>query len=79
MQQLVADMVQEDPAKRPPIEEVELRFEESVGTLSRWKLRSRLIGKKEHVLVRTIYAIGHIVRTVKYLAKRLPPVPSPSS
>lgn len=79
MQHLVADMVQDDPAKRPPIEEVETRFEESVSTLSHWKLRSRLVGKREDLLLRGIYGIGHIVRTAKYLIKRLPPVPSPSS
>ncbi|KZT71750.1 hypothetical protein DAEQUDRAFT_665556 [Daedalea quercina L-15889] len=79
MQQLVADMVQADPVKRPTIEEVETRFDESSRRLSRWKLRSRLVGKDEFALERGIYGIGHMIRTAKYLIKRLPPVPTPTS
>ena len=56
-------MVQDDPTKRPSIEEVEKRFEQSVRTLSTWKLRSRLVGKREDILSRGIYGIGHVVLT----------------
>ncbi|TFY55493.1 hypothetical protein EVJ58_g8216 [Rhodofomes roseus] len=79
MQTLVADMVQRDPAKRPTIAEVESRFDEAFRTLSKWKLRSRLVQKNEIILERAIYGIGHIFRTAKYVVKRLPPVPTPSS
>ncbi|KAH9920138.1 kinase-like domain-containing protein [Fomitopsis serialis] len=79
IQLLVADMVQNDPAKRPTIAEVEARFDESFQGLSDWKLRSRLVRRNESFIVRAIYGIGHIFRTAKYVAKQLPPVPTPSS
>jgi len=79
MQQLVDDMVQADPEKRPTIAEVEARFDESFRALSKWKLRSRLVRRNEFLLERAIYGIGHIFRTAKYVAKRLPPVPTPSA
>jgi len=79
MQQLIVDMVQTDPAKRPTIAEVETRFDESFRGLSKWKLRSRLVQKDEFFLERVIYGVGHIFRTAKYMVKRLPLVPTPSS
>ena len=79
MQQLVADMVNADPAKRPTIEEVETRFDDSFRRLSGWKLRSRLVQKNENALERGIYGIAHLIRTVNYIARRLPPVPTPST
>ncbi|KAJ6496860.1 hypothetical protein DFH09DRAFT_945771 [Mycena vulgaris] len=40
MRPLVSDMVQDDPAKRPTIDEVVARFDEIRAGLSSWKLRS---------------------------------------
>ncbi|KAF8902790.1 hypothetical protein CPB84DRAFT_1814851 [Gymnopilus junonius] len=42
MKPLVADMVQEDPAKRPTIDECVARLDEIVSSLSSWKLRSQV-------------------------------------
>ncbi|KAH9920140.1 uncharacterized protein B0H18DRAFT_1025296 [Fomitopsis serialis] len=77
VQPLVADMVQNDPEKRPTIEEVESRFDGISCQLSWWQLRSRLVEKDENALVRTVFGIGHIFRTAKYVIKRRPPVPLP--
>ncbi|KZT71748.1 hypothetical protein DAEQUDRAFT_763587 [Daedalea quercina L-15889] len=73
MQQLVADMVQADPVKRPTIEEVETRFDESPRRVS---LEAPVkTGKEGRICPRA----WDIIRTTKYLIKRLPPVPTPSS
>ncbi|KAH9839151.1 kinase-like domain-containing protein [Rhodofomes roseus] len=77
MHPLVADMLQSDPAKRPSIAEVEMRFDEAFRGLTKRKLRSRLVRKDEIMLERAIYGTAHVFRTVKYLVKRLPPVPTP--
>jgi hypothetical protein len=47
MEPLVADMVQDDPAKRPKMDEVVSRFREIEGKLSTWKLRSRIDRRDE--------------------------------
>ncbi|TFY60102.1 hypothetical protein EVJ58_g5351 [Rhodofomes roseus] len=73
MQQLVTDMVQSDPEKRPTIAKVETQFDKSFRQLSIWKLRLRLVQRNEIALKRAIYAIAHIFRTAKYAVKRLPP------
>ncbi|KAI9461053.1 hypothetical protein F5148DRAFT_250824 [Russula earlei] len=39
---LVTDMIQDDPMKRPSMDEVVSRFSEIRGKLSTWKLRSRI-------------------------------------
>jgi len=42
MESPITDMVQDDPTKRPSMEEVVTRFSEIRGKLSTWKLRSRI-------------------------------------
>lgn len=79
MQELVADMVQADPAQRLTIEEVESRFNALFDRLSRWKLRTRLVRKNEWLIERGIYGLVHTIRTLKYLVKRLPPLPVPDT
>ncbi|KZT71751.1 hypothetical protein DAEQUDRAFT_755590 [Daedalea quercina L-15889] len=79
MQELVANMVQDDPAKRPTIEEVDTRFDQSFRRLSNWKLRSRLVRQNEIALERGIYGISYAIRTMTYIVKRLPSVPTPSA
>ena len=79
MKDLIDDMVQADPGKRPTIEEVESRFNEKFHRLTRWKLRSRLVRKNEWLIERGIYGIVHAIRTAKYLMKRLPPLPVPDA
>ncbi|KAJ7223890.1 hypothetical protein B0H12DRAFT_1030882, partial [Mycena haematopus] len=45
---LVNDMVKDDPTKRPTADEVVVRFAEIQKGLSSWKLRSRVLGKREY-------------------------------
>ncbi|KAH9920142.1 uncharacterized protein B0H18DRAFT_1025301 [Fomitopsis serialis] len=78
MQSLVDDMVQDDPGKRPTIEEVDSRFDKIYNRLPWWKLRSRVVEQDESGFLRTVSGIGHVFRTARYVAKRLPSVPMPS-
>ncbi|TFY51207.1 hypothetical protein EVJ58_g10687 [Rhodofomes roseus] len=78
LQPLVSDMVQDDPEKRPSIEEVASRSEKLFSQLSSWKLRSRVMRREDIVLVRTVLAMIHVFRTARYLVKRLPAIPIPS-
>ncbi|KAJ7091961.1 hypothetical protein B0H15DRAFT_777902, partial [Mycena belliarum] len=76
MEALVADMVQDDPAKRPNIDEVVARFEKIMGGLSSWKLRSRVVKKTEspwHLIRRA----SHLVRRIRFIVLRVPAIPRP--
>ncbi|KAI0727913.1 hypothetical protein C8Q72DRAFT_885938 [Fomitopsis betulina] len=79
MQDLVTDMVRTDLGERPTIAEVESRFNEIFGQLSRWKLRSRLVRKNEWLIERGVNGLVHSIWTAKYLVKRLPPLPVPDT
>ncbi|KAH9920132.1 uncharacterized protein B0H18DRAFT_1025250 [Fomitopsis serialis] len=78
MEQLVQDMVQDDPQKRPTIAEVETRFNEIYRRLSWWKLRTRLVHQDESGFKRAVLGMLHVFRTARFVAKRLPSVPIPS-
>lgn len=77
MQDLVSDMVQNDPTKRPTIAEVESRFEELSSQLSSRKLRSRLIHRGEDGFTRAVLGTMHFFRTARLIVMRYPPVPIP--
>ncbi|KAL4073734.1 hypothetical protein J3A83DRAFT_4230974 [Scleroderma citrinum] len=76
---IIADMVQEDPSKRPTIDEVVTRFEIIRKSLGPWKLRSRLADKQENMLENAILTVSHWTRQLRYVAKHLPAVPLPPS
>ncbi|KAJ7267694.1 kinase-like domain-containing protein [Mycena haematopus] len=74
MRPLVDDMVQEDPTKRPAIDEVIARFAEIQKGLSSWKLRSRVLGKREYpYLPQRI--VGHWYRRIRSIIMRVPALP----
>ncbi len=75
MQPLVSDMVQDDPEKRPTIDEVVGRFDILMGSLSTWRLRSRLPMRGEHWLMRSFRAIAHVFRTIYYILTLRPALP----
>ncbi|KAH9920134.1 uncharacterized protein B0H18DRAFT_1025266 [Fomitopsis serialis] len=79
MEELVADMVQADPGKRPTIAEVETRFNDGYRRLSSWQLRSRLVHRGENGFVRAILDTMHFFVKAQSVAKRRPPIPIPSS
>jgi hypothetical protein len=76
---LVADMCQDDPAKRPKMSEVVVRFYDLAQNLSSWKLRSRVVGVGDNGIAKIFHSIPHWGRRLKYVARRVPPVPSPFS
>ncbi|TFK64546.1 hypothetical protein BDN72DRAFT_963120 [Pluteus cervinus] len=74
MRALVEEMVHEDPTKRPTMNEVVHRFNEILRRLSSWKLRSRLVPRKESAFETTIRAYQHWKRTIRYILQSIPPV-----
>lgn len=70
-------MVQNEPEKRPLIEEVASRFMEATSALSPGVLRDRLRERNESTVVRFFRGLEHFYRTAKYVVKRLSPVPTP--
>ncbi|GBE80574.1 predicted protein [Sparassis crispa] len=77
MKPLVDDMVQDDPARRPTINEVVTRFEEIRRKLGYWKLRSRLAEKDEDSVIRTYRRVRHFFRTIGYIVTWRSPMPTP--
>ncbi|KAI0041032.1 hypothetical protein FA95DRAFT_1565793 [Auriscalpium vulgare] len=67
LESLVADMVQDDPILRPTIN----------AALTTWKLRSRLVGRKDSFIVGPFRWIRHVYRTTGYIITRTPAVPMP--
>ena len=78
MQPLITDMVQEDPTKRPKMDEVVARFAEIRNKLSTWKLRSRIARNTEIWLVTAWRSMAHWYRTTGYVLARKAPIPEPS-
>ncbi|KAH7906825.1 hypothetical protein BJ138DRAFT_1071218 [Hygrophoropsis aurantiaca] len=78
MQGLVADMVQDDPTKRPTMDEVVPRFESIYKGLSSWKLRSRVFKKNESSLSGFFRGISHWTRRTQYVIGRRPSMPARS-
>jgi hypothetical protein len=74
---LVADMVQDDPLRRPSMDEVVSRFEDIRRGLSSWKLRSRVYNQKEHLVMAFFHSISHWTRRIGFIINRVPSVPSP--
>ncbi|KAI0048894.1 hypothetical protein FA95DRAFT_1653412 [Auriscalpium vulgare] len=74
---LVADMVQDDPEKRPKIDEVVTRFADIRSSLSTKKLRSRIVRRNEVGVVRFWRACGYLYRTAGYILSKKPPIPDP--
>jgi hypothetical protein len=75
---LVADMVQDDPAKRPNMDEVVAEFEVIRRGLSTSTLRSRVVERDEDIIVSFSRNVAAWIRRIKYIIRRVSPVPSPS-
>ncbi|KIK80108.1 hypothetical protein PAXRUDRAFT_833708 [Paxillus rubicundulus Ve08.2h10] len=72
---LVNDMVQDDPSKRPIMDEVVARFEGIRKGLSRSKLRSRVISTEESRFDAVFLGVVHWTRRIGFIMRRIPPVP----
>ncbi|KAI0073864.1 hypothetical protein K474DRAFT_1686011 [Panus rudis PR-1116 ss-1] len=77
MEPLVNDMVQDDPSKRPTIDEVVQRFNSIQNSLPWWKLRSRLVDKKEDGFNRFIRNFRHRYRTFLHILAFRSALPTP--
>ncbi|KAF4590496.1 hypothetical protein EYR38_009797 [Pleurotus pulmonarius] len=78
MRPLVTDMTQADPSKRPTMDEAVERFETIMKGLSSWKLRSRVVKSKDSYFMGFFRSIRHWRRRIVFIAKRVPPIPSPN-
>ncbi|RDX54876.1 hypothetical protein OH76DRAFT_846539 [Lentinus brumalis] len=74
MQPLVDRMTRERPDDRPTIGEAMQQFEQLLGSLSQWKLRSRYVYRDEN-LGRPFRAVRHLYRTISYVLAGLPAIP----
>jgi len=79
LEPLVSEMIREDPATRPSMDEVVARFDKIRAKLGDWKLRGRLVKKQEDGLVAFAKDVRHVFRTIKFIARRYPAVPTPCS
>ena len=68
-------MVQDDPSKRPNIEEVVRRFEESVRRLRVLKLRSRVVSKTDSSFEGLLLSIPHWMRRISYIVRSVAAIP----
>ncbi|KAL4243620.1 hypothetical protein ABKN59_011684 [Abortiporus biennis] len=80
MKPLIHDMVQDDPSKRPTMEEVVNRFSETYHNLPKSILRSRLAGRREsnHPILFIQRHVRHYIRTVIHILLGRNPMPTPS-
>ena len=77
MENLINSMTNEDPAKRPRIEEVLQTFARIRRSLSKAKLRSAIISRKAPKVFVVVQRAMHSIRTMKYILSRLPSIPDP--
>ena len=79
MRELVDAMTDENPAKRPTIEEVVERFDHIRGSFSEIKLRSPITPKNDPILFTVFRHVMQMTRTVPYIICRRPAIPVPSA
>ena len=72
---LVDAMTDEDPEKRPVIEDVISRFSHIRNSLSGFKLRSPITFKQDHSLIATLRYACQAVRTARYIVCKKAAIP----
>ncbi|KAI5900651.1 uncharacterized protein SCHCODRAFT_02483083 [Schizophyllum commune H4-8] len=72
---LIDDMIQADPSKRPSMDQVVERLKSITGSLSSWKLRSRLAKAGDHPLHRLYLSLTHWIRCVRLVTLKRPAIP----
>ncbi|KAF5376396.1 hypothetical protein D9757_008690 [Collybiopsis confluens] len=75
LEELIADMTQDDPTKRPRMSEVVSRFAEIRKSLSWWKLRSRVSNKRIPLIFHRLYSPFHWIKQLSYIIRRIPAIP----
>ena len=71
-------MVQDDPMRRPKMDEVVSRFLEIKNKLGTWKLRSRIARRNEIWPLAAWRTVGHWYRTIGYVLSRKAAIPEPN-
>ncbi len=80
MEPLIAIMVQDEPSKRPTMDDVVSSFKEILSKLSSWKLRERLVERKDNITVNLLKDLHHVsFRTVPFMLTRRPALPTPKA
>jgi hypothetical protein len=74
---LVSEMTQDDPAKRPTIDQVVARFQPVYRCLSTPQLRSRAVQRKEDDIDHWWRDSIHFFRRMRFVLLRIPPIPPP--
>ncbi|KAI0358580.1 hypothetical protein OH77DRAFT_1474329 [Trametes cingulata] len=74
---LLDDMVQDEPSRRPTMDQVASSFDLLLGSLSTWRLRSRLVPREELWMLRYYRVIAHAFRTLYYIITFRPALPRP--
>lgn len=69
-------MVKAELSERPNMDEVVVRFKKTVDSLSWWKLRSRIVGKKDFFVLTFFRFWPYLFRTARYVVTRKPAIPS---
>ncbi|KAJ6597380.1 hypothetical protein B0H10DRAFT_2325781, partial [Mycena sp. CBHHK59/15] len=77
MNTLVADMVHEDPTKRPKMNEVVRQFSEIKAGLSEWKLRSRIALEGENSVLGMFRSARHWVCQFRFMVRCIAAIPTP--
>ena len=77
MKDLVNNMTQADPSKRPVIDHAKSQFDEIVKSLSQKTLRSRLARANEEPGMGPWLNIVHTFRTIRYRLLHKPAIPIP--
>ncbi|KAI0790922.1 kinase-like domain-containing protein [Abortiporus biennis] len=72
---LIHDMMQNEPYKRPTIDEVAKRWSTMQSSLNSWKLRSRLVRRDDNVIECITLSLRHAFRTYRYIAKGYKAIP----
>ncbi|KAK7448867.1 hypothetical protein VKT23_013597 [Stygiomarasmius scandens] len=75
LHKLISDMTQDDPNKRPSMDEAVNRFESAVKGLGFLKLRSRVAHPNETLLARAVNFSTHWPRQIKYILQRKSAIP----
>jgi hypothetical protein len=73
---LIADMTQDDPAKRPTMDVVVDRFNRIRQGLTNTKLRARIPDRNEGSIKSLYRHLSHLGRRVQYTISGLPAVPA---
>ncbi|KAJ7092036.1 kinase-like domain-containing protein [Mycena belliarum] len=74
---LVSDMMNQDPAKRPSMDEVVRRFSDIKAGLTEWNLRARFAACDENPVLRIIKSTKHWSRQLMYKSRGIAAIPRP--